>query len=139
MPTLKSSKSESDVKRAMIESMKLSGGYGRRIEDQYAVGVFDTLLIPKGLPCFMAEVKVIRGTTFGPTDRQWIELMRVKEADAGNGHSIPILIGWKEGVHYFHPPAKIVNCSDCFYITDGGRSFEWQLAQFYFAKRGELI
>ena len=48
--------SESEVKRKMVASMKEGDGYGRRIEDQYAVGTFDTILIPKGLPCFMAEV-----------------------------------------------------------------------------------
>lgn len=124
----------------MVKSVKDAGGYGRRIEDQYAVGVFDTLLIPKGLPCFMAEVKVIRGQSFGPTERQWIELVRVHEADAGAGHSIPILIGWRQGVYYFHKTAKIVECRDCFSVTDGiqDRDFNWQLVQFYHAKRGTL-
>lgn len=133
------SRSESDVKREMVDAIKKYGGYARRIEDQYAVGVFDILLIPVGMPCFMAEVKVIRGQSFGPTDRQWIELDRVKKADNGAGHSISIMIGWKEGVYYFHPPAKSIDCRDCFSITDGtARDFNQQLKQFYYAWKDKL-
>lgn len=132
----RSGTSESEVKRRMITSMKESGGYGRRIEDQYAVGVFDTILIPRGLPVFMAEVKIIRGTSFGPTERQLIELNRVKEAAADSGHVIPIMIGYKEGVHYFHEPAELIHTQDCFSVTTSDKSFNDQLRQYYFSKKG---
>lgn len=132
----KSSISESEVKRRMINSMKESGGYGRRIEDQYAVGVFDTILIPHGLPVFMAEVKVIRSTSFGPTERQLLELNRVKKAAADSGHVIPIMIGFKEGVHYFHEPAELIHIQNCFSVTTSDKSFNDQLRLFYFSKKG---
>ena len=48
---------EADIKRAMVQSMKDAGSYGRRIEDQYAVGTYDLILIPFGLPVFMVEVR----------------------------------------------------------------------------------
>src|SRR6478736_1512304 len=99
----------------MIKSMKEGGGYGRRIEDQYGVGLYDTILIPFGLPVFMAEVKIIHGANnFGPTPRQLIELKRIGDAAALNGHVIPIMIGWKDGVHYFHKPKEIIDRKDCF-------------------------
>src|SRR4051794_11045087 len=108
---------EADVKRKMIKSMHEGGGYGRRIEDQYAVGVYDTILIPKGLPVFMAEVKVIRGTHFGPTPRQMVELQRIADVGEPNQHVIPVMIGWQEGVYYFHKPKMTIPKSDCFSVT----------------------
>jgi hypothetical protein len=122
----------------MIQSMKDNGGYGRRIEDQYAVGVFDTLLIPKGMPVFTAEVKIVRGDTFGPTERQYIELMRVRDAAANSGHVIPLMIGFREGVFFFHKPQHTIKTHDCFSVTTSDMSFYHQLVQFYLSQRENL-
>lgn len=129
-------KSEADIKRAMIKSIKELGGYARRIEDQYAVGILDTLLIPVGLPVFLAEVKRIKGESFGPTPRQKIEMDRVIAAANKRGHVIPILIGWKDGVYYFHKPADVVKCCDCFSVTTSDMPFHQQLVQYYYSQKG---
>src|SRR4249920_1004887 len=114
----------------MIKSIKEAGGYARRIEDQYAVGMVDTILIPRGLPAFLAEVKVVKGPTFGPTPRQFEELCRIGKAADDNGHVIPIMIGYREGVYYFHEPASTIHCQDCFSITTSDWTFDAQLVQY---------
>lgn len=103
---------EADVKRKMSESMKDAGGYARRIEDSYAVGIFDMILIPKGLPVFAAEVKMVRGNYFGPTPRQHIELLRI--GSVGGLHVIPVMIGFKDGVYYFHEPQLRITAEECY-------------------------
>ena len=105
---------EADVKRKMSEDMKDAGAYARRIEDTYAVGIFDMVLIPKGLPMFAAEVKMIHGNYFGPTPRQHIELVRIETVAANAGHVIPVMIGYKEGVYHFHKPQMRIAVTDCF-------------------------
>jgi len=127
---------EASVKRKMIASIKQHGGYARRIEDQFAVGVMDTILIPKGLPVFLAEVKLIRGSTFGPTPRQYIELMRVKDAADKYGHVIPVMIGYKDGNYYFHEAAEVIRQTDCFSITTTDVDFHDQLVKYYHYKKG---
>ena len=129
------SMTESAIKRKMIASIKEAGGYARRIEDQYAVGMVDTILIPRGLPVFMAEVKKIHGSAFGPTPRQLEELRRIKEADYGMGHVIPIMIGHKDDTYYFHAPANVIKCSDCFSVTTSKWAFVAQLVQYYHSGR----
>jgi hypothetical protein len=120
----------------MVASVKQFGGYARRIEDQYAVGVFDMIMIPFGLPVFLAEVKIIKGVSFGPTERQFIELTRVITASNQKGHAIPVMIGWKEGTFYFHKPAEVIQCRDCFSVTTSDLPFNTQLVQFYHSQKG---
>jgi len=103
---------EADVKRKMSEDMKNAGGYARRIEDTYAVGIFDMILIPKGLPMFAAEVKMIHSNYFGPTPRQHVELIRIESV--GGVHVIPVMIGFKDGVYHFHRPQLRISVTDCF-------------------------
>jgi hypothetical protein len=126
---------ESDVKRKMIRSMKESGGYGRRLEDQFAVGLYDLILIPKGLPVFTAEVKVFKGATFSPTPRQLVELRDIREVAADAGHVIPTMIGWRDGIYYFYKPTLNINYRDCFSITTSDVSFHDQLVQYYYSTR----
>ena len=122
---------EADVKRAMVKSMKESGGYGRRIEDQYGVGIFDLILIPFGYPVFMTEVKMIRGATFGPTLRQHVELERIRYVGHPNGHVFPLLIGYKNGTYYFSELRVEVKPENCFSVTTTDMSFHDQLVQFH--------
>ena len=126
---------ESDVKRAMVKSLMETGGYARRIEDQYSVGTFDLILMPLGLPVFMAEVKMIKGYTFGPTVRQLLELERVRTAAYNGGHAIPVMIGYKEGNYYFHEPKASIDCRECFSVTSLDMSFNLQLVQYYVSRR----
>jgi len=126
---------EADVKRAMVKSIKEHGGYARRIEDQYAVGMVDTILIPKGLPVFMAEVKLVKGITFSPSPRQFVELEQI--AATQSYHVIPVVIGYKieSRNYYFHAPQMFIRCVDCFSITTSDMNFHQQLVQYYHSRR----
>ena len=130
-----SAMNESDVKRAMVKSMKDHNGYARRIEDQYAVGIMDMILIPLGLPVFMAEVKVVSGNVFGPTVRQLMELERIREVAFKAGHVIPVMIGCKNWTYYFHEPRQSIDCRECFSVTSLKMSFHDQLVQYYHSRR----
>ena len=128
---------ESDVKRNMVKNVKASGGYARRIEDQYAVGMVDMVIIPRGLPVFMAEVKIVRDGVFGPTPRQFVELMGIHQAAEEGGHVIPVMIGYKveTEVFYFHKPQVVIACADSFSVTTGDMGFYDQLIQYYHSRR----
>ena len=130
---------ESTVKTAIVASIRASGGYARRIEDRHAVGILDTILVPKGYPVFFAEVKMIKGLTFRPTDRQYIEMRRINEVSGGI-HMFAILIGYKDGVYYFHEATNHAEVSDCFSVTTSEMDFPRQLIQFYHSrlKNGRL-
>ena len=128
---------ESSVKRAMIKSVTENGGYARRFEDQYAVGMFDAILIPRGLPVFFAEVKIIKDNIFGPTPRQYVELAALHHVAGDSGHVIPVMIGWKDGIHYFHPFQTKIDYHDCFSVTTSDMSFHDQLVKYYYSQRGK--
>ena len=119
----------------MIRSMRDCGGYGRRIEDQYGVGIYDTILIPFGLPVFMAEVKIVRNSTFGPTLRQHVELERIRYVGHPNDHVIAVMIGWRDGTYYFHDVKLAINVNECFSVTTSDMSFHDQLVQYYHSRR----
>jgi hypothetical protein len=127
---------EADIKRAMVQSMKDAGSYGRRIEDQYAVGTYDLILIPFGLPVFMAEVKMIKDNTFGPTLRQFVELERIKHVGFGAQHVIPVMIGWKNDVYYFSAPKMNIARNECFSVTTTHKTFHDQLVLYYHSMKG---
>jgi ribosomal protein S4E len=129
---------ESAVKRTIVKSMFENNGYARRLEDQYAVGIFDMILIPKGLPVFMAEVKVIKDNVFGPTPRQQIELMRIEDVASDKGHVIPVMIGWRDGVFYFHKPLSKIDRRECFSVTTSEVPFYKQLTLYYYSIRGKV-
>ncbi len=82
---------EAGIKRLMVKRIKEEGGYGRRLEDSFAVGLPDLILIPKHGFVFLTEVKIIKGEAkFGCTPRQAEELRRVAETES---YAIPVLIG----------------------------------------------
>jgi hypothetical protein len=126
---------EADVKREMVKSMREKGGYARRIEDKFAVGTYDLILIPFGLPVFMTEVKMIRGAMFGPTLRQQVELERIRYVGHPSGHVIPLMVGWLAGVYYFHEPQMAIPVKDCFSVTTSNMHFHDQLVQYYHSRR----
>jgi hypothetical protein len=102
---------ESAIKLQMVREIQGEGGYGRRIEDRFSVGMPDLVLIPMNGPVVWVEVKIVRGNILAPTPRQSIELRRLHRPP----HSTSYLVGWKEGVLYIVPPpgAEGVNISDC--------------------------
>jgi hypothetical protein len=121
---------ESFYKTHMVKNVRANGGYARRLEDKYAVGLPDTMFIPKGYPVFIAEVKLIKGTIFRPTSRQYIELRRIN--DAGGEHVYGIMIGVMSGVFFFHENSGECVVRDCFSVTSGApMSFHDQLIQFF--------
>jgi hypothetical protein len=128
---------EADVKRLMVKSMITGGGYARRIEDQYGVGIFDLVLIPRGYPAFFAEVKIIKDNVFGPTPRQAIELQHIVDVAADAGHVIPVMIGWRDGIYYFHPPQNKIDRKDCFSVTTSDMIFHDQLVKYYHSQKGK--
>jgi len=120
---------ESAVKTAMVKEVKRAGGYGRRIEDQFGVGILDVILIPKGCPVvFFVEAKIIGHNLFGPTERQWVEMDRIRSTECAG--AMPILIGWKNGVHYISRIERQVDYRACF-PQQPGWSFLQTLQEFY--------
>jgi hypothetical protein len=113
----------------MVKDVRAYGGYARRLEDKFGVGLPDMILVPKGYPVFIAEVKLIRGTIFRPTSRQYIELRRIN--DAGGEHVYGIMIGVMNGIFYFHENSGECIVRECFSVTSGIMSFHDQLIQFY--------
>lgn len=101
-------KLEAAYKKAMVDAVKAEGGYGRRIEDQYGVGILDTILIlPTTGPIF-AEVKRFTGMRFNPSDRQFVEMERIN-----SGGGLSVLIGVKDDRNYFHVAAKVALVENC--------------------------
>jgi hypothetical protein len=106
--------SEADYKRKLVaEINRLPGGYARRIEDRFAVGVLDLLIKYPEVEVIMAEGKLIEGNLFAPTERQYEEGLRLNRAEIE-----PFLIGWKQGVMYVSPWVKQADYRDCFTIRD---------------------
>ena len=88
---------ESDLKRELITQCKKLGWYARRIEDQYAVGVLDVVIVPYSAPTLFVEGKVTDGLKFAPTPRQFIEGVRIIDS---SGFAVPVLVGWRQKVMY---------------------------------------
>ena len=90
---------EADRKRALVAKINaLEGGYARRIEDRFAVGVLDLIFKLPGLPWVWAEGKMIEGNLFAPTERQFVEGERIIAVGG-----IAILIGWKDKQTFVSP------------------------------------
>jgi hypothetical protein len=82
---------ESTFKTWLAGRLRDEGAYARRLEDQYAVGIPDMLIILPGGPVIFAEVKLIkRGKAWGPSIRQKIELDRISSMKA----AISIMIAY---------------------------------------------
>jgi len=125
--------SEASIKGMMVKSVRMAGGYARRIEDQFLVGMPDTILIPRGCPVFFAEVKIVKGQQLAPSPRQYIEMRRIEDTwtSLKSRHAIPILIGWKDKTYYFHEVTESAKLVDCFSVTTSDMEFHDQLVQFY--------
>lgn len=100
---------ESDHKRKLVAEINaLRGGYARRIEDRWAIGVLDMVIKLPGHPVLFAEGKLIKGHKFFPTQRQWVEGERIIAA------GIPaLLIGWKDGQIAISPWVKSADWREC--------------------------
>jgi hypothetical protein len=88
---------ESQLKTELVKQCKAMGWYARRIEDGYGVGILDITIVPTGYPTLFVEGKVTDGLKFAPSERQYIEGLRVIEA---HGIAVPVLIGWRNQIMY---------------------------------------
>ena len=100
---------EADHKRRLVAEVNaLRGGYARRVEDRFAVGVLDLIIKLPGLPIIFAEGKVVDGNLFGPTERQFIEGERIMAAGM-----TALLLGWRSGILYVSPWVKQADRREC--------------------------
>lgn len=102
--------SEATVKVAIVNAIRKEGGYARRIEDKFTVGMPDLVLIPLGCPVVWVEVKLTKGNQFAPSPRQFIELVKLDRPP----HSMSLVMAWKESRLYVSIPKETVYLEDCF-------------------------
>lgn len=104
---------EATRKRKLVAEINaLSGGYARRWEDKWAVGLLDLVMKLPGHPLVWGEGKMIEGNLFAPTLRQYEEGVKILKA------GMPaILIGWKNQTMFISPWIKQANINECFFGT----------------------
>ena len=103
-----STKLESGYKRDMVKAVKEAGGYARRFEDLYGVGILDTVFILPGMPPIFAEAKRFTGLFFTPSDRQWVEASRIENAGGK-----ALIVGVKDKRYHLHYTAKVCYVENC--------------------------
>lgn len=88
---------ETKLKNKLIEEIKKEGGYARRIEDQFAVGMPDMVVCYHSTGLVLLEVKVAATikTAYGATPRQAIEIKRIVQA-GGKAALLGILTDYTE-------------------------------------------
>jgi hypothetical protein len=92
-----SKKLENAHKSDMVAAIRKAGGYARRIEDQYGVGILDLILCMPSTGIVIAEAKIFDGHVFQPRGRQYLEM-----CDWDNAGGVALLIGVKDGKYYLH-------------------------------------
>lgn len=103
-------KLESEYKSKLVEQSKELGAYARRFEDRYAVGILDTIIMYPRYRAFWIEGKIVRGLTFQPTERQYIEGQRIQKAGG-----TPLLVGWDDqGTIYISKWAKVASVTNTY-------------------------
>ena len=117
---------EADFKRAVVRQLLQEGGFARRIEDKFAVGSLDMLLITT-LNTIYAEAKLLKGIAAFPASvaqRHQIELVN----RVGNMESRALIIGLKDKLICFGLPGERY---DAHYVTPwpliGPRSLMYHL------------
>jgi hypothetical protein len=101
---------EAGRKRKLVAEINaLRGGYARRIEDRFAVGVLDLIIKLPEFPWLWAEGKLIDGFKFAPTERQWVEGERILKTG-----TLALLIGWKGSIMCVSSWTKQADSRQCF-------------------------
>jgi hypothetical protein len=102
---------EAEFKRDLVHQLLKEGGYARRLEDRYAVGTLDLLLLTKRFLIY-AEAKLIKGIALPArvAQREQIKLFN----EVGNPHARAIIIGLKDGMMCFGLPGERY---DAHYVT----------------------
>jgi hypothetical protein len=96
--------SEAEWKRALVRQLLLEGSFGRRIEDKFAVGSLDMLLITPRYTIY-AEAKLLKGIVALPASvaqRHQINLVN----GVGNRTSRALVVGLKDGRMGFGLPGE---------------------------------
>jgi hypothetical protein len=108
---------EAAYKRRLVAEVNLlPGGYARRIEDRFAVGVLDLIIKFPDLPIVFAEGKmIVGGYLFGPTARQFAEGNKIEAAGLR-----AVLIGWKAGRMSVSPWREKADARESFTMPDLG-------------------
>jgi len=96
--------SEAEFKRALVRQLLNEGGFGRRIEDKFAVGSLDMLLITQRFTIY-AEAKLLTGIAALPASvAQRHQIKLVNEVD--NVSSRAMVIGLKDKLVGFGLPGE---------------------------------
>jgi len=85
---------EADFKRAIVRQLLFEGGFGRRIEDKFAVGSLDMLLITPKYAIY-AEAKLLKGIATLPASvaqRHQIRLVN----EVSNPYCHALVMGLKD-------------------------------------------
>lgn len=119
---------ESDLKRALIRSLRAQGGVGFRMEDKYAIGRPDCYMHAENLPPFLVEAKVLRDrASLSCTPPQE---MALKDLDRPPwAHAVVVGFSERRGALYIgHPGAKLNTCR---YVHRPGRldSSDWLITE----------
>jgi Holliday junction resolvase len=118
---------ESQLKRYLLRSLRAQGGRGFRMEDQFRVGTPDCLMVLRGGPGFLIEVKIVRGAMLRCTEQQ---AMNLADFDQRPGFFAAI-VGWnerREALYIGRPRQKLVECR---YVPRPSKldSSEWRIAE----------
>lgn len=106
---------ESKAKTLLAKKLRDAGHYGRRHEDQFAVGILDLIIALKDDDVtYHCEAKIINGLQFKPRERQFTEALRINGLN--NKGAVAILMGYKEEEKLWYIAKKfdkVVRLTDC--------------------------
>lgn len=112
---------ESKAKTLLAKQLRDAGHYGRRHEDQFAVGILDMVIALRDDDrTYHCEAKIINGLQFKPRERQYTEALRINGLD--NDGAVAILIGYKEAEKLWYIAKKfdkVVRLTDCVKQQEG--------------------
>ena len=86
---------EADLKRAIVRQLLLEGGWGRRIEDKFAIGTLDMLLMTERNVIY-AEAKLLKGMVSLPASVAQREAIQ-RFNNVGNPRARALVIGYRDG------------------------------------------
>jgi hypothetical protein len=93
-------KTESNYKTEFVRRAREHGAYARRIEDQFAVGMLDMLVVIPELPVFLIEATVVKASFVEPSPRQGVEIARINALRAKGGGAVAVLLGFGDERYY---------------------------------------
>lgn len=122
---------ESDLKRALVRSIRAQDGVGHRVEDKYAVGWPDLIMIPAPGPVFFVEAKILKGLKLKVTELQEHRLNDLRRPPANGVYFChAVVIGYhpiREALYIGEPDQDINKCR---YVERPKRidSVDWEIS-----------